>query len=99
MGAIEGADAVVLVTEWPEFAELDSRAVAAAMKGDVLVDGRNLFLRRPCATPGSSTRASGAPPSSPTAQRMPIEDVFDLGEHLRDGLWRVSSASLRICAA
>ena len=25
---------------------------------------------------------------------MPIEDVFDLGEHLRDGLWRVGSASL-----
>ena len=43
MEAIEGADAVVLVTEWPEFAELDLAAVAAAMKGNVLVDGRNLF--------------------------------------------------------
>ncbi len=43
MQAIEGADAVVLVTEWPEFAELDLSAVAAAMRGDVLVDGRNLF--------------------------------------------------------
>src|SRR6476620_5425036 len=32
----EGADALVLVTEWPEFAELDLPAVAAAMKGDVL---------------------------------------------------------------
>jgi UDPglucose 6-dehydrogenase len=43
MGAIEGADAVVLVTEWPEFTELDFREVAAAMRGNVLVDGRNLF--------------------------------------------------------
>src|SRR4051794_26694082 len=25
---------------------------------------------------------------------MPSEDVFDLGEHLRDGRWRVESASL-----
>ena len=25
---------------------------------------------------------------------MPTEDVFDLGEHLRDGLWRVDSAAL-----
>jgi UDPglucose 6-dehydrogenase len=41
--AIEGADAVVLVTEWPEFLELDLREVAAAMAGNVLVDGRNLF--------------------------------------------------------
>ena len=41
--AVEGADAVVLVTEWPEFAELDLAALAASMRGDLLVDGRNLF--------------------------------------------------------
>src|SRR5690242_16438141 len=39
----EGADALVLVTEWPEFAELDLREVAASMRGDVLIDGRNFF--------------------------------------------------------
>jgi len=39
----EGADALVLVTEWPEFAELDLAEVAAAMRGDVLIDGRNFF--------------------------------------------------------
>jgi UDPglucose 6-dehydrogenase len=41
MGAIEGADAVVLVTEWPEFGELDFAAVATAMSGTLIVDGRN----------------------------------------------------------
>src|ERR1700755_855355 len=41
--AVEGADAVVLVTEWPEFAELDLTALAGAMRGDLLVDGRNLY--------------------------------------------------------
>ena len=41
--AVEGADAVVLVTEWPEFAELDLSEVAAAMRGTLLVDGRNLY--------------------------------------------------------
>jgi len=41
LGAITGADAVVLVTEWPEFGELDLDAVSAAMRGDLLVDGRN----------------------------------------------------------
>jgi UDPglucose 6-dehydrogenase len=41
LGAIEGADAVVLVTEWPEFGELDFSAVAEAMKGTLVVDGRN----------------------------------------------------------
>jgi UDPglucose 6-dehydrogenase len=33
----------VLVTEWPEFLTLDWHAVAAAMKGDVVIDGRNAF--------------------------------------------------------
>jgi UDPglucose 6-dehydrogenase len=40
---VEGADAVVLVTEWPEFAELDLAEVARVMRGKLLVDGRNLY--------------------------------------------------------
>jgi UDPglucose 6-dehydrogenase len=39
----EGADALVLVTEWPEFGELDLAGVAASMRGDLLVDGRNFI--------------------------------------------------------
>src|SRR5256714_15353953 len=38
--AVEGADAVVLVTEWPEFRALDLRRVKRLMRGDVFVDGR-----------------------------------------------------------
>jgi UDPglucose 6-dehydrogenase len=41
--AVAGADAVVLVTEWPEFGELDFAEVAATMRGDLLVDGRNFL--------------------------------------------------------
>src|SRR4051794_1376482 len=40
---VAGADAVVLVTEWPEFRELDLNALAASMRGRVLIDGRNFF--------------------------------------------------------
>lgn len=39
--AVTGADAVVLTTEWKEFAALDFVAVASLMRGDLLVDGRN----------------------------------------------------------
>jgi UDPglucose 6-dehydrogenase len=39
--AVEGADAVVLVTEWPEFVELDWADVASRMRGDLVIDGRN----------------------------------------------------------
>ena len=36
-----GADAAVLVTEWDEFKELDFDAVAEAMSGTLIIDGRN----------------------------------------------------------
>jgi UDPglucose 6-dehydrogenase len=38
---VDGADAVVLVTEWDEFKRLDFAEVAARMRGDLLIDGRN----------------------------------------------------------
>jgi UDPglucose 6-dehydrogenase len=41
LAAVERADAVVLVTEWREFLELDWSTVASAMAGKVIVDGRN----------------------------------------------------------
>jgi UDPglucose 6-dehydrogenase len=41
MEAVEGADAVVLVTEWDKFAALDWKAVAERMRGRLLIDGRN----------------------------------------------------------
>jgi UDPglucose 6-dehydrogenase len=44
--ALEGADAAVLVTEWPEFAELDwGGDVKSRMRIPLVVDGRN-FLDR-----------------------------------------------------
>jgi UDPglucose 6-dehydrogenase len=39
--AVCDVDAVVLVTEWPEFIELDWKLVAETMSGDLLIDGRN----------------------------------------------------------
>jgi UDPglucose 6-dehydrogenase len=41
--AVAGADAVVLVTEWPEFGDLDFAGVATAMRGRLVVDGRNFL--------------------------------------------------------
>jgi UDPglucose 6-dehydrogenase len=41
VSAVEGADAAVLVTEWDEFRTMDLAAVARAMTGDLVIDGRN----------------------------------------------------------
>jgi UDPglucose 6-dehydrogenase len=43
LDALEGADAVVLVTEWPEFRELDWSAAAQQMPGRLVIDGRNVL--------------------------------------------------------
>jgi UDPglucose 6-dehydrogenase len=43
LSTVAGADAVVLVTEWPEFSRLDLTELATKMKRPVLIDGRNLF--------------------------------------------------------
>ena len=39
----EHADALVLITEWPEFGMLDLRELASRMDHAVLIDGRNMF--------------------------------------------------------
>jgi UDPglucose 6-dehydrogenase len=41
LAALADADAVVLVTEWQELLELDWSEVAGAMRGDLVIDGRN----------------------------------------------------------
>jgi UDPglucose 6-dehydrogenase len=43
MGALEGADALVIVTEWKEFRSPDFSAVRAKLKTPAIFDGRNLY--------------------------------------------------------
>ncbi|MBC7078977.1 MAG: UDP-glucose/GDP-mannose dehydrogenase family protein [Methanothrix sp.] len=39
----DGADALLLVTEWPEYKELDLNRIAGTMRTPVFLDGRNLM--------------------------------------------------------
>ena len=43
LDALRGADAAVIVTEWPELAEIASTEVHEAMRTPLIVDGRNLL--------------------------------------------------------
>ncbi len=66
LDAVEDADAVVLVTEWQEFNELDWSRGRVRMRGTLVVDGRNaLDAGRGARRPDSRTRASGAAPWHP----------------------------------
>ena len=61
MEALDGADAAVLVTEWPEFAELDWGEVARRMSTPLLVDGRNLLDPDKVRAAGIAYEAIGRP--------------------------------------
>jgi len=43
LDALSGADAVVLLTEWNEFRNISTEKMAAAMKGRVMLDLRNVY--------------------------------------------------------
>jgi UDPglucose 6-dehydrogenase len=59
--ALDGADAAVLVTEWPEFAEVDWAAVAKRMANPLLVDGRNFLDPEAIRAAGITYEAIGRP--------------------------------------
>jgi len=41
--AVEGADALMIMTEWPEFRTPDFEKLNASLKNKVIFDGRNLY--------------------------------------------------------
>lgn len=45
LGALHGADALILVTEWRQYADVDLEVVTANMNTPLVIDGRNLWSR------------------------------------------------------
>jgi UDPglucose 6-dehydrogenase len=67
MDALERADAAILVTEWPEFAELDWPEVAKRMKTPLLVDGRNFLDAEAVRAAGLTYESIGRPSADRSA--------------------------------
>ncbi|MEN0107786.1 MAG: UDP-glucose/GDP-mannose dehydrogenase family protein, partial [Pseudomonas sp.] len=59
--AVEGADALVLVTEWKQFRQPDFRRIRGAMRMPVLFDGRNIYDRVELSELGFLYRGIGRP--------------------------------------
>ena len=53
------ADAVVIVTEWPQLADVDWAAVAGTMRTRVLIDGRNMLDPEPLRAAGFTVEGIG----------------------------------------
>jgi len=75
--ALEGADAAILVTEWPEFAKLDWEALRATMATPLVIDGRNFLdperLRDAGFAYEGIGRSDGAPETGDTREQAQAE--------------------------
>jgi UDPglucose 6-dehydrogenase len=74
--ALEGADAVVIATEWPAFAALDWASLAPRLRGDLVYDTRRIADPAAVASAGLRYERLGGPSTNPadeTAEplRMP----------------------------
>ena len=57
--AVRGADALLVLTEWPTYAAASPEAIRSALAGDLVVDGRNLFDPAEMAAAGLRYRGVG----------------------------------------
>jgi UDPglucose 6-dehydrogenase len=69
--AVTGADAAVIVTEWPELRTIASDEVRSAMRNPLLVDGRNLLDPAAVRAAGFAYEAIGRP-GSPLGALEPL---------------------------
>jgi UDPglucose 6-dehydrogenase len=59
--AAEGANAVLILTDWPEFAQLDLQRLKQVMRFPIVVDGRNLYQPHVMRQHGFTYRSMGRP--------------------------------------
>jgi len=64
--ALEGADALTVITEWQEFRSPDFEQIRASLREPVIFDGRNLYDPARLASLGFTYYAIGRPVARPT---------------------------------
>jgi UDPglucose 6-dehydrogenase len=65
--AARDAHALLVVTEWPQFARLDLDRLRQVMRYPVVIDGRNLFSLKQMAEAGFNYYSMGRPLAEPTS--------------------------------
>jgi nucleotide sugar dehydrogenase len=72
--AAHDADALLILTEWEEFAVLDLARLRSELKYPIIIDGRNLYDPEIMAASGFTYYSVGRPASSPEPASAPIVD-------------------------
>jgi UDPglucose 6-dehydrogenase len=77
---LDGCDALVVLTDWPEFRTPDFEAIRRRLRQPVIFDGRNLYDPDSVARAGLKHLAVGRPISSRAAASCVCgDDAFDSG--------------------
>ncbi|MDR3672582.1 MAG: UDP-glucose/GDP-mannose dehydrogenase family protein [Holophaga sp.] len=74
LSACDGADALLITTEWPQYAQADLAAVAGRLKTRLMFDGRNLFQPEAMKAKGWTYHSIGRLPVGPTGHPEVIAD-------------------------
>ena len=69
--AARGADALLILTEWEEFANLDLQRIHSQLKYPIVIDGRNLYDPAVMAGLGFTYYSVGRPATTP--EHVPVE--------------------------
>jgi UDPglucose 6-dehydrogenase len=72
--AAAGADALLILTDWPEFARLDLPRLKSAMTYPIIIDGRNLYDPEVMAAAGFVYSSVGRPDVQPSLARSSAKD-------------------------
>jgi UDPglucose 6-dehydrogenase len=70
--AARNADALLILTEWDEFATLDWNRIRGELADPIVIDGRNLYDPESMAALGFTYYSVGRPAVSPEAPLQPI---------------------------
>lgn len=70
--AATDADAVLILTEWEEFATLDLTRLRSAVKYPIVIDGRNLYDPTVMTAHGFTYYSVGRPVATPETQSSPV---------------------------
>jgi UDPglucose 6-dehydrogenase len=69
--AAKGADAVLILTDWKEFAEIDLTRLKQAVHFPIVIDGRNLYKPQQMSDHGFTYVSMGRPASYQAQQGKP----------------------------
>jgi UDPglucose 6-dehydrogenase len=71
--ACEGAEAVLILTEWDEFANLDLARLHSILRYPIVVDGRNLYSLDTMREAGLQYYSVGRPTVGPVEKASPVK--------------------------